>query len=161
MLLLNSTIIEATILHIFGCPASELPLLFGRELLISKVLERKRWDLPLPKLKRSLPLRARIRTHDTPFWTLILNKVIWIKTGNGELLSAGEAATCGFQRQWYKGRCPLHCPHYRPEFNYSPGFQNFFTLFSLPTLCLLFSLYLSVYFSFVHVCNILVIKTDE
>lgn len=127
MLLPNSAIIEATILHVFGCPASELPLLFGGEFLISKVLERKKWNLPLPNLKRSsLPLRARIRTHDTPFWTLILNKVIWIKTGNGGFRSAGKATTCGFQRQWHKGRCSLQCPHYRPEFGHSPGFQNFF-----------------------------------
>lgn len=57
----------------------------------------------------------------------------------------------------YKGRHSFQCPHYRPEFGYSPGFQNFFILFSLPR----FSLYPSVYFSFVHVCNILVNKTDE
>lgn len=108
MLLPHSTIIEATILHVFGCPASELPLLCGGEFLISKVLERKKWDLRLPKLKRSsLLLRARIRTHDTPFWILILNKVIWVKTTSGGSCSAEEATTCGFQRQWHKG--DAHC----------------------------------------------------
>lgn len=33
---------------------------------------RTRAHLPHPKLKRSMPVAARVITHDTPFWTLIL-----------------------------------------------------------------------------------------
>jgi len=45
-----------------NCSASKLPLLF-LEFLISKVLVRNGVHLPLKKLRRSMPLAARIRTH--------------------------------------------------------------------------------------------------